>query len=148
MKLFACVLSAFALSMALPATAQVSGAAPRRGGPGDSTSLPSWLTSAAPERLTLNRLPKNGIWWLSNKDYPVTAIRAGAEGDVTIAWTITVEGLPADCRVVESSGRTDLDQATCQAILQRGRYIPAQDKYGNPIASSDSATVRWRLPQR
>jgi protein TonB len=53
----------------------------------------------------------------------------------------------ADCSITQSSGSTALDTATCNIIRRRARYTPAKDQAGNPIAGTDSARIRWELPE-
>jgi len=85
--------------------------------------------------------------WTSSEDYPVSAIRAGAEGTARIGWTIGIDGRAKDCRVLSSSGNADLDKASCDAILLRARYSPALDQHGNPIESYSERRIRWKLPE-
>jgi protein TonB len=85
--------------------------------------------------------------WTSSEDYPVSAIRAGAEGTARIGWTIGIDGRAKDCHVLSSSGNADLDKASCDAILLRARYSPALDQHGNPIESYSERRIRWKLPE-
>jgi len=84
--------------------------------------------------------------WLSNADYPVSALRAGRQGTTLIGWTISTEGRITDCKVLKTSGTPELDKAACDGILQRGRYRPALDAAGNPVESYSTRNVRWQLP--
>jgi len=90
----------------------------------------------------------NPAEWVSTDDYPPSSIRAEEEGTSAIAWTINTQGRVENCRVTSSSGSSALDRAACAAITRRGRYTPAKDQAGNPIASQSSRRVVWRLPQR
>lgn len=85
--------------------------------------------------------------WVTTDDYPSRALREEREGVTAVAWDITTDGRVANCRVTSSSGSPDLDQAACTNISRRGRYKPALDEAGNPIASTDSRRVRWQMPQ-
>ncbi len=85
--------------------------------------------------------------WLGSEDYPVAAIRAGAEGSVRVEWKITVLGFATDCKVVQSSGNADLDAASSDTIMRRARYTPTIDQYGMPIESRSSRTIKWVLPK-
>ncbi|WP_315759899.1 TonB family protein [Sphingomonas sp. Y38-1Y] len=85
--------------------------------------------------------------WISQDDYPPSAIRAEEQGTTGIAWTISTQGRVENCRVTSSSGSKALDDAACRAITRRGRYSPALDQSGNPIASTASRRVVWRLPE-
>jgi periplasmic protein TonB len=89
----------------------------------------------------------NSQLWVTTEDYPSRALREEREGVTAVAWDITTEGRVANCRITSSSGSPDLDQAACTNITRRGRYKPALDEAGNPIASTDSRRVRWQMPQ-
>lgn len=86
--------------------------------------------------------------WITNDDYPPAAQRAEEQGTTGIRWTINTAGRVENCQVTSSSGSQALDRAACQAITRRGRYSPALDQAGNPIASSQSRRVVWKLPDR
>lgn len=88
----------------------------------------------------------NAQTWVTTDDYPSRALREEREGVTAVAWDITTDGRVANCRVTSSSGSPDLDQAACTNITRRGRYKPALDESGNPIASTDSRRVRWQMP--
>lgn len=85
--------------------------------------------------------------WITNDDYPAASIRAEEEGTTAITWTINTQGRVENCRVTASSGSAALDRAACAALTRRGRYSPALDQAGNPIASTQSRRVVWRLPE-
>lgn len=85
--------------------------------------------------------------WFSTDDYPQRSLNNGDEGTVTIKWDINEAGRVENCTVTSSSGHADLDQATCRILLRRGRYTPAKDQNGNPIRSSASRRVTWKIPQ-
>ncbi|KQM63392.1 energy transducer TonB [Sphingomonas sp. Leaf17] len=85
--------------------------------------------------------------WVSNDDYPPSAIRAGEEGSVGMRWEISTSGRVENCVVTQSSGSSTLDRAACTAMTRRGRYSPALDQAGNPIRSASGARIRWTLPK-
>jgi protein TonB len=85
--------------------------------------------------------------WFSSDDYPASALRAEAQGTTAITWEINEQGRVENCRVTSSSGNADLDDTTCKLIIRRGRYTPAVDQNGNPMRSSASRRVTWRLPE-
>jgi periplasmic protein TonB len=82
----------------------------------------------------------------STRDYPPAARRAGAEGAVTVAYTVGTDGRVTGCRVTRSSGNADLDAATCRIIEQRFRYRPAQDAQGRATLDVAGTTFYWSLP--
>ena len=87
------------------------------------------------------------IRFVTTDDYPPSALRANEEGTSSISWTINTQGRVENCHVTHSSGHSDLDEAACRAITRRGRYTPAKDQNGNPITSTQSRNVVWRIPQ-
>ena len=84
--------------------------------------------------------------WVTTDDYPPSSLRAEEEGTTGIAWDINAQGRVENCRVTSSSGSAALDRAACAAITRRGRYQPALDQSGNPIRSSSSRRVTWKIP--
>lgn len=88
----------------------------------------------------------NAAQWITNDDYPSSALNGNRQGVSFIGWTISASGRISDCRVLRSSGTPDLDRAACEAIQKRGRYRPALDAAGNPVESYSTRNVRWQLP--
>lgn len=84
--------------------------------------------------------------WISHRDYPEEALKAGLEGTSVIVWTIGTNGRVSDCRAVVSSGHAVLDAAACNAISKRGRYRPARDRSGKRTKSWASRRVMWSPP--
>jgi periplasmic protein TonB len=89
----------------------------------------------------------NPASWITNDDYPQSSLRAEEEGTTAITWDINAQGRVENCRVTSSSGHPALDRAACAALTRRARYSPALDQSGNPIRSSQSRRVTWRIPQ-
>ncbi|URW76312.1 energy transducer TonB [Sphingomonas donggukensis] len=78
--------------------------------------------------------------WLTQDDYPPSAIKAGAEGTVAVRLTVGTDGRPVACDVTSSSGTEELDRAACTAIVTRGRFKPAKTQ------TSYTRRVLWRMP--
>lgn len=79
-------------------------------------------------------------------DYPASAIRRGAVGVVEVLLNVGVEGKPLDCRIIRSSGHKDLDNATCEKLLKRGKFNPGLDRNGNAVVSPFYFAVNWLMP--
>ncbi|MEO0461614.1 MAG: TonB family protein [Pseudomonadota bacterium] len=77
-------------------------------------------------------------------DYPPEAWVADEEGRTQIVLAVSAEGMVTGCDVVESSGSETLDNATCAIAMDRGKFEPAQDADGMPVASEFGFTHRWR----
>ncbi len=85
--------------------------------------------------------------WITADDYPVDAMRDGAEGTVWAELSVDNEGHITRCDVLETSGVPSLDRAACAAIIKRGHFKPALDGNGKPVASRYSRRVAWHLPK-
>ena len=84
--------------------------------------------------------------WFGAADYPAKAQHKGLEGIVGYRLAIDANGAVTDCRVTASSGQSSLDRPTCDLLRARGRFKPARDGSGKPVASSYSGKIRWTLP--
>ncbi len=89
----------------------------------------------------------NAAAWFGTDDYPARALREEAEGTTGISYDIGADGRVTACRVTSSSGNADLDETTCRLMMRRGRFTPAQDQGGNPIASTGTRRVTWQIPK-
>ena len=98
------------------------------------------ISQAARARANLTSL-------FSTDDYPQSAIRNEEQGTTAVRLTIGTGGRVEGCDITSSSGSSALDQATCNIIRRRARYTPAKDQAGNPITGTDSARIRWELPE-
>lgn len=88
----------------------------------------------------------NEAEWITQDDYPQSALRNGSAGTSVISWTINTQGRVENCHTIKSAGDPDLDEAACRALARRARYSPAKDQDGNPIASTKQRSVRWVIP--
>ena len=82
----------------------------------------------------------------SGDDYPARALRNEEVGAVKIQYYIGPEGRANSCKLVESSGSAELDNASCQIMLNRARFIPATDENGKKIAGTFDWAMNWTLP--
>lgn len=80
-------------------------------------------------------------------DYPESAFRDNAGGTVAVLYTVGVDGRVHDCRITQSSGRADLDAATCDALARRFRYKPAKDASGRPMPERIGRDQTWDAPR-
>jgi protein TonB len=81
----------------------------------------------------------------SNDDYPPSAIDNNEQGTVRVLLTVGTSGRVTGCSITGSSGSKTLDQTTCRILSARARFSPAQDANGNPIESTYSQSISWRL---
>lgn len=76
--------------------------------------------------------------------YPAKARRAGIEGTARVSFKIDSNGNVIAPRVTRSSGDADLDAAAVKGV-SRWRFSPAINKLGQPIASSTSVNIVFKL---
>jgi TonB family protein len=84
--------------------------------------------------------------WITSNDYPMGLVRMGQQGTTVILFRIGTDGRIDQCRAVVTSGAKELDEAACNALMKRGRYTPARDAAGQPMAVHRVRRVVWRLP--
>lgn len=86
-----------------------------------------------------------GDWFPANS-YPADAKRNGEQGRVSVELAVDKTGKPTNCTLVSSSGSASLDAKTCDLAIANGRFTPAKDTRGQPIASHFAVKgVRWEL---
>ena len=81
--------------------------------------------------------------WITAEDYPADAIFRDQEGTVRIGWRLGADGRVASCRIIESSGVSSLDNASCEAITRSA----CADPKSADIAQEFTRRVIWRLPE-
>lgn len=104
------------------------------------------LTLFAQGAEALGPEPIEILSWFSPEEYPAEALRDEAEGSVAFQVEVGANGAPGRCLVTRSSGHSSLDEATCGVVMRRGRFRPAVDARGRPVASTFRSTVSWRIP--
>lgn len=85
--------------------------------------------------------------WANTSDYPVRALAERREGTTGFKLSVDKEGNPSTCTVTQTSGHADLDEATCNNMMRRARFYPAQNGKGAPVAGEFSSRVRWQIPE-
>ena len=95
--------------------------------------------------LLLRRARANLASYISDSDYPPSALRNNEEGVTDFRLTIGPDGRVTNCTITSSSGSRALDNATCSILRRRARYSPARDQYGNPTTDTDTGRIAWRI---
>jgi protein TonB len=81
---------------------------------------------------------------ISEDDYPDASRRAEEQGVTRVGYTIDPTGKVSACSVIQSSGSSRLDDATCKIIMRRFRFNPAT-RDGQPVSENKTQPVRWQL---
>ena len=82
---------------------------------------------------------------ITEKDYPVEALRLGQEGETTVALQIDKRGRVRECSVVASSGSQWLDAGTCAVMMDKARFTYAAGS--KPKKSVLTQRLAWKLPR-
>jgi TonB family protein len=90
---------------------------------------------------------RSPVSWVTNLDYPVRALRDGAEGRALIRLTVSRHGFPLICDILETTGNQDLDEATCKWVMRRASFYPARDAEGEATEGEFSQAVVWMFPE-
>jgi protein TonB len=98
-----------------------------------------------PRKVDSARAKANLASYVSNDDYPESAVSAGQEGTTSFRLEVGPDGRVSSCTVISSSGSAALDSTTCRLMRARAKFTPAHDTSGNPISDSVSASIRWQL---
>jgi TonB family protein len=94
----------------------------------------------------LSRRPTPNSFSLTAADYPPQAQRLATQGHVIMRLSVSAEGRVTACAVVARSGSAEIDSTACRLALERGRFNPALDAAGRPVAIAIPFTIFFRLP--
>jgi TonB family protein len=81
--------------------------------------------------------------WVYASDYPVKLKGVHAIEKVRVALTVSPNGDATACKVLFSSGDAELDAGTCDLLMKRAHFIPAQDMSGRPVGATYETVVAW-----
>jgi TonB family protein len=79
-------------------------------------------------------------------DFPQKALAEKRQGRVRIELAISPVGAVDGCKVIESSGHTDLDTESCKIASSKAKFGPALDVTGQATAGRVQTELRWRIP--
>lgn len=85
-------------------------------------------------------------WDVILSQYPERARAAGEQGPVGFKVTLDRDGYASACEVTHSSGYPQLDNETCQLILNRAVFKGVRDGDGRKVSSVHEGVVNWKLP--
>lgn len=84
--------------------------------------------------------------WVTNDDYPQSALRSEEEGLTRVRLDVSPEGRPTACTVTGPSGVAALDRTACTLLMRRARFVPGRDTSGKPAGGAYSKSFRWQIP--
>jgi protein TonB len=100
-----------------------------------------------PKKMESARAKANLASYVSDADYPLSAIRGEEQGTTRFRLSVGPDGRVTGCTVTASSGSSALDSATCRLMKSRARFSPARDSNGNATSDTVASSIRWVLPE-
>lgn len=79
------------------------------------------------------------------QNYPIRALKAGAQGPVHIRVLVDKFGKPTACKAIAPLIADILVDATCETMMTEAKFLPALDANGDAIDSYYMTTVSFRL---
>ena len=127
---------------------RISGGTEAGGGESASGFTPRGQAPAGPGAGADNaRARANLAAYVSNDDYPASALRNNEQGRVGFVLTVGPDGRVSDCAIRESSGSATLDSTTCRIMRSRARFDPARDADGQATSDSVPGSILWRIQE-
>ncbi len=83
--------------------------------------------------------------WILPSDYPRDLINNGGQGIVHFRLSIAPNGDVTGCHIQGATEGDGFQKVTCETLTQRGKFVPALDANGQPIASYYASTVRFEI---
>jgi protein TonB len=99
-----------------------------------------------PRKIEPARARANLASYVSDADYPSSAIRNEEQGTTRFRLGVGADGRVTECTVTATSGSSALDSATCRLMKSRARFTPARDSDGKAVGDSVASGIRWVLP--
>lgn len=82
--------------------------------------------------------------WFNTNDYPLALAYTFKSGGVIARLDISDKGEINACHVMEAGGDPAFEHLTCEVAKKNGRFTPAIDKTGKPIATYFVLPVMWK----
>lgn len=84
---------------------------------------------------------------ITDEDYPIEALREGAEGTTGYQLDINTHGRVDSCEILQPSGSSSLDETTCYLLTRRVLIQPDKDVTGALKGGVFNGKHEWILPK-
>lgn len=84
--------------------------------------------------------------WVSDMDYPKSMIIEGRRAIVHFLLTVDSQGAVTSCKIQQSAGHLEFDEAVCKLVTARAKFTPAIGADGQPTAAYWQNSVIFNLP--
>lgn len=83
--------------------------------------------------------------WFSTKDYPTEMIRQGSESQVKIRLLVDASGKVTKCTGLSHYKAQEFNEITCNIIMKRAKFEPAELADGTKVPSHTTLRIRWEI---
>ena len=80
-----------------------------------------------------------------SEDYPMSAMRASAQGEVYYFAHVNAQGQATSCWPIIVTPHADLNQRSCYLIVHRARFEPATDAAGHAVDAIYAGRMVWKI---
>jgi TonB family protein len=109
-------------------------------------SLKDWGVDPAVDAQIVRRAwTVNPTAWLSSMDYPVELVRRGEESQFTVRLLVDASGKVTKCTSLSHYNEPEFNRITCDRIMERARFEPAELADGTKVPSYFVQRVEFRL---
>lgn len=107
--------------------------------------FPSAAAPSAPQDAPSPRPLTPPADWVTEEDYPVSALRREVQGVVVFTLSVDSHGTTTGWAIDQTSGDGELDAETCRIASSRARFEAALDASGHPVPSHWTSRVHWEI---
>ncbi|OJY52693.1 MAG: hypothetical protein BGP17_14095 [Sphingomonas sp. 67-41] len=111
--------------------------------PADYSVIVRWKLGTS-NRQFGGAVPIGRAGWIRYSDYPPIAWRQVNTGKVRIAYDITAQGRPQNCRIESTNTTQALAGNMCPLFVERAIFLPALDPDGKPRPTRGWFNLDWR----
>lgn len=83
--------------------------------------------------------------WITFNDLPISALRSRVGAELVTRLQVDSAGRVADCTVLEPKNARGFRENVCRIFRLRGKFAPARDAQGRPVAAPYMIVVRYKF---
>lgn len=87
----------------------------------------------------------NPVSWFRTSDYPKQMLRRGEESEVTIRLLVDASGKATKCTSLSHFRAPEFNQITCNVLMKRAKFAPAELADGTKVPSYYTQRVRFEI---
>lgn len=88
---------------------------------------------------------ENPQTWVTEADYPAAERRGRSAGANSVRLMLDAAGKPTSCHLQRRAGAEGFNEAACRILMEKGKFEPALDAAGQPMASYYVVNFQFQL---